>query len=164
MQVSAWLSSLEWHSVWLVVAVRAPILVVHMAATAHGAVIHQRAANQQIGTSPLCPSSKNSQFLCRSRALLVQLDFCLFALFIWASLSLLYMYEVGSVLSVSPFCEAKAEIKAGLECFDNSIFNFFPPPLGVRPCFALGWCPLLAILIFKPFFWASFRAWYSSQV
>ena len=153
------MSSSERHSVWIVIVVRAPSLVVCMAATARGAVIHRQAANQRIGNSPLCLSSKNGQFLRRSRAILVRLDFYLFALFIGTSLSFLFVTEVGSVIYVSPVCEAKAETKAAIERFDNSIFNLFPPPPpDGRPCFTLGLCPLLALLRFSPFFWASLRA------
>ena len=156
-QVSVWLSSSERHSIWLVVAVRSLSLVVRMEATARGTVIHQRASNQWLGTSPLYPSSDNSQLLRRVRALLVRLEFCFFALFLSYS-SLLSVSEVGSVLSASPVCESKYETKAAIERLDNSIFNLFPPPLGGRPCFTLGLCPLLALLSFSPFFWASFRA------
>ena len=163
-QVSEWLSRSERHSVWIVVAVRAPGLVICMGATARGAVIQRRAENQRLGTSTMCPISENSQFLSQSRALLVRLDFCLFTLFIGTYPSLLSVSEVGLVLSVSLVCEAKAETKAAIELFDNSIFNLFPPPLGVRPCFTLGLCPLLALLSFIIFFWASFRAWYYSPV
>ena len=126
-QVSARLSSSELHSVWIFVAVRVPSLVVHMAATDRGAVIHRRAANPRLRTSNLYPSSENSQFLLRSRALLVRLDFCLFTLFIGTSPSLIYVSEVGSVLSISPVCESKAKTKAAIERFENSIFNLFPP-------------------------------------
>ena len=156
-QVSAWLSSSERHSVWLVVAVRAPSLVVRMAATARGAVIHRRAADQRLGTGPLWPIRENSQFLHRVRALLVRLDFYIFALFL-SSPSLLSMSEVGSVPSKSPDCESKDETKAAIERFDNFIFNLFPPPLGGRPCLTLGLFPLLDLLIFSPFFWASLWA------
>ena len=99
---------------------------------ARGAVILRRAANQRLGTSPLCPSSENCQLLSRSRALLVQLDFCLFTLFIGTSLSLLSVSKVRLVLYVSPACETKAEIKSTMEPFNNYIFDLFPPPLGVR--------------------------------
>ena len=148
-QVSAWLSSSERHSVWLVVAVRAPSLVVSMAATARGDVIHRRAAEQRLGTSPLWPSCENIQFLRQVRALLVQLEFCLFTLFL-SSPSLLSVSEVGSVPSEYPACEAKAETKSAIERFDNSIFNLFLSPLGGGSCFTLGLCPLLAPLIFSP--------------
>ena len=150
--------------IWIVVAVRAPSLAICMAATAREDVIHWRAANQRLGTSPLCPSSDNSQFLRRSRALLVQLELCLFALFIGTSPSLLSVSKVGSVLSVSPVCEAKSETKAAIEHFENSIFNLFPPPLGGPPYFTLVLFPLLALLSCIPFFCVSFRAWYSSPV
>ena len=132
-QVSAWLSSWERHSVWLVAAVRAPILVVRMADTTRGAVIQWRAANQRLGTCPLCPSIQNSQFLLRSRALFVRLYLCIFALFIRSYLSFLSVSGIGLVLFVSLVCEAKSKTIAAIELFDNSIFNFFPPPLGVRP-------------------------------
>ena len=156
-QVSAWLSISERHSVWLVVAVRAPRLVVRTAATDRRAVIHRRAAEQRLGISPLWPSCENSQFFCQVRALLVLLEFCLFALFL-SSPSLLSVSEVGPVPSESPACEAKAETKVAIERFDNSIFNLFPPSTDGWPCFTLGSCPLLALLIFSPFFWASLRA------
>ena len=156
-QVYAWLSSSEGHSVWLFVAVREPSLVVSMEATAHRAVIHWQAAYQRLGTSPLLPICENGQFLRRVRALLVRLDFCLFAIFL-SSPSLLSVSEVGSVPSKSSACEAKAETKAAIEQFDNSIFNLFMPPLGGKPCFNLGLCPLLALLSFSPFFWASLRS------
>ena len=42
-EVSACLSSSKRHSVWLVIAVKAPSLVVHMAAMVRGAVIHWQA-------------------------------------------------------------------------------------------------------------------------
>ena len=155
-QVSAWLSRSERHSVWLVVAVRPPSLVIRIAATANGTVIHRQAENQRLGNSPLCTSSNNIQFFHQVRALLVLLDFCLFALFLSSS-SLLSVSEVGLVPSAYPVCESKAETKTAIERFENSIFNVFPPPLGGRPCFTLGLCPLLDLLSFSPFFWASFR-------
>ena len=68
----------------------------------------------------------------------MQLDFCLFTLFIETSSSLLYVSEVGLVLSVSPVCEAKTETKAAIEHFDNYIFNLFPPQLGVHSVIYLG--------------------------
>ena len=45
----------------------------------------------------------------------MRLDFHIFALFIETSSSLLSVSEVGLVLSVSPFCEAKAKTKAAIE-------------------------------------------------
>ena len=86
------------------------------------------------------------------------LDLCIFALFL-SSPSLLSVFEVGLVPSESPACETKAEIKALIERFDNYIFTLFPPPPpDGQPCFTLDLWPLLALLNFSPFFWASFRA------
>ena len=151
------MSRLERHSVWLVIAVRAPSLVVCIAYTACGDVIHQRAAEQRLGISPLWPSHENSQFLRQFSALLVRLDFCIFALLL-SSPSLISVSEVGLVPSESPACEAKAETKAAIERFDNYIFPLFPPPpLDWRLCFTLGLFPLLALLSFRPFLWASLR-------
>ena len=84
-----------------------------------------RIAEQRLGTSPLWPSCDNSQFLRRVRALLVLLDLCIFALFL-SSPYLLSVSKVGFVPSESPACEAKAEIKALIERFDNYIFSLFP--------------------------------------
>ena len=72
------------------------------------------------------------------------LDLCLFVLFL-SSPSFLSVSEVGLVPSEYPACESKAETKALIERFDNSIFTLYPPPPPYgQPCFNLDLWPNLS--------------------